>query len=310
MNSISVKLPHQSPKRKNSGEPFADVSYLSCCREPERHEVQRPQIPAEIRHIEHTQTRTAHRSRTSALQKRDRLPGRPRPRQRRRELLPTSAGKRHPADRRERIRRDDNAPDRLEADRRAGIRKRESGRFAGHRKVVAVSKWESRPACDNQGVQQKAPKHALETPEIRQRGRRQVDVEEAHPVHLHRRREEQTQDGGGARADEAQEGPGEAAGPQAPAGALQEAQHERRLRRGRLERLDSRPSGVRGVLLPGGVQLPDSGPPQHHQPRHRADDGELGEPQPGAEALLRPDAAQLDLDAVPGRQQQGRAEEL
>lgn len=84
----------------------------------------------------------------------------------------------------------------------------------------------------------------------------------------------------------------------------------RGLHRSRMEQLDSGTAGVRRLLLPRRVQLSFRRTHEHHEPRDRADAGPLGESGQSAEGLLRPDAAEQHLDAVSGRREQGRPEEL
>lgn len=74
----------------------------------------------------------------------------------------------------------------------------------------------------------------------------------------------------------------------------------RGLRGGRLERLDRGAARLRGVLLPGGLPVPARGPPERHEPRDRADSGELSEPGGGAEGVLRSDAVNIHLHALLG----------
>lgn len=77
-----------------------------------------------------------------------------------------------------------------------------------------------------------------------------------------------------------------------------------------MERLDRRAAWVRRLLLPRGLSLPHGRPPQLHQPRDRTDAGQLGQPQRRAQGVLRAHGTVLHLHALPGRGEQGSAEEL
>lgn len=221
-----------------------------------------------------------------------------------------NSGARHPAARREEPTKKTNpAADRQQGAGRKQQREHKSGRRTGDAAVAGGGRQPraADPGCRLEG---QGPGEGARAAAPRRRGPGQLVAEPAGALRLHGRRQKQN---GRRWSDNGQTGETSRVVPQSETGRpgkLSETSFVRGLRRRGLDRLDSRATRVRCVLLSRGLSVPSGGPSELDEPRDRAKPGALDQPEQRAEGVLRAHRAELHVDAVPGRGEQGGDEKL